>query len=508
MSDRDVLLRQVFDSIEEYAVIVMDLEGRVVDCNSGVERLFGFQRGELLGRDSGVIFVPEDRLAGIPDQEMNGALESGSARDDRWHLRKDGSRVWVNGIMSVVKDDAGSDRGFVKIVRDRTEDRRLQLALEESEARYRSLLDDVLDTSTVGVVILDSGDEVVWLNRAIEDYLGVSRHEVMGSNVGDVFEQTFTRAAAEAARATEAPEGSHDEETEGRRLEIRLSPKDGKDERWLEYRRLPIDSGPFAGGHIEHYYDITNLKLAQKQLAEARDRLEAQVEERTADLISLNKELESFNYSVSHDLRAPLRGLTGFSQILLEDYGERLDEQGRQYLRRVDAAAERMGQLIDALLALSRASRGELQWQRVELSEMVTTILRALAEREPGRRVDVEIEADLVAFADPRLLRLALENLLENAWKFTANREQARIEFGRASTEQGEAYFVRDNGAGFEMRYADKLFVPFQRLHSPQQFGGMGIGLATVQRIVHRHGGKVWAQGARDKGATFYFTLG
>ena len=226
------------------------------------------------------------------------------------------------------------------------------------------------------------------------------------------------------------------------------------------------------------------------------------------ELESANSELEAFSYSVSHDLRAPLRSIDGFGKALLDDYADRLDEQGLRYLDRVRNATRRMGRLIDDLLKLSRITRAPLGRERVDLSAMARRVLGELAAREPERSVDVAVSDGLVIQADPRLLAVMLENLLQNAWKFTGRQASARIEVGHQVREDEEVFFVRDNGAGFEMEYAGKLFAPFQRLHSEEEFEGTGIGLATVQRIVSRHGGRVWAQGAVGQGATFFFALG
>jgi light-regulated signal transduction histidine kinase (bacteriophytochrome) len=228
----------------------------------------------------------------------------------------------------------------------------------------------------------------------------------------------------------------------------------------------------------------------------------------TTQLEVLNKELETFSYSVSHDLRAPLRAMDGFSQALLEDYGGKLDDQGRDYLGRVRAASQRMAQLIDDLLNLSRVSRTEMRRGEVDLSTLAREIVEELRKTEPSRQVEAAVAPGLTASGDARLLRVVLANLLGNAWKFTRKKPQARIEFGLADKDGGQAYFVRDEGAGFDMAYVGKLFGAFQRLHSAGEFEGTGIGLATVQRIIRRHGGKVWAEGAVGKGATFYFTLG
>lgn len=220
-----------------------------------------------------------------------------------------------------------------------------------------------------------------------------------------------------------------------------------------------------------------------------------------------NRELEAFSYSVAHDLRAPLRTIDGFSQALLEDHADKLDPQGQMYLRRVRASAQLMAQLIDDLLALSRVTRAELDRRPVDLSALARSIVARLAGDEPERKVEFHIAEGLQASGDARLLGVVLENLFGNAWKFTSRRPVARIEFGVRHQDGQPVYFVRDNGAGFDMTYADKLFGVFQRLHTAAQFEGTGIGLATVQRVVRRHGGRVWAEGALDRGATFYFML-
>jgi light-regulated signal transduction histidine kinase (bacteriophytochrome) len=247
---------------------------------------------------------------------------------------------------------------------------------------------------------------------------------------------------------------------------------------------------------------ITNARLYEE--------LERRVAERTQSLQATNSELEAFSYSVSHDLRAPLRALDGFSLVLLEDYSDKIDEQGRNYLNRVRAASNKMAELIDALLALARVTRAPLRHEPVDLTALAEEIAAGLRADGPTRHVALTIAPGLAAAGDPRLLRGVLENLLGNAWKFTGKTELARIEVGAAPGEdpaKETVFFVRDNGAGFDMAHADRLFGAFQRLHGQAEFAGIGIGLASVQRIIARHGGRVWAQSAPGQGATFYFSL-
>jgi two-component system, sensor histidine kinase and response regulator len=246
---------------------------------------------------------------------------------------------------------------------------------------------------------------------------------------------------------------------------------------------------------------LLESEQAALELAETRAELVRELEHK-------NRELESFSYAVSHDLRAPLRRIDSFSRAVLESQGERLDEQGRHYLDRVREASQHMSQLIDDVLYLSRVTRADLRDQDVDLSALATLILSRLQESEPTRKVEIKVRPGVVVTGDGQLLRIALENLLENAWKFTSKQPEARIEFGLTQASSEPTYFVRDNGAGFDMTYADRLFGPFQRLHSQGEFAGSGIGLATVQRIIHRHGGQVWAEGLVGQGSTFQFTLG
>ena len=254
---------------------------------------------------------------------------------------------------------------------------------------------------------------------------------------------------------------------------------------------------------------VTFAEALMRNRAEVKIKnLNGNLERQIAELQAINEELEAFGYSVSHDLRAPLRSIEGFSRALLEDYAGALNGQGNDYLRRVEEAAQKMNQLIDAILALCQVAKDELHREEVDLSAMVKKIHGELKERQAERQVEFLISPGLVVNGDARLLRIMMENLLENAWKFVGKNPRAKIEFG--VTRQGDktAYFVRDDGSGFDMAEAEKLFIPFQRLHGANEFPGMGIGLATVRRIIHRHGGRVWAEGQVGKGATFYFTLG
>jgi signal transduction histidine kinase len=263
---------------------------------------------------------------------------------------------------------------------------------------------------------------------------------------------------------------------------------------------------------VIHIYSFTRVEIARRQreeeIRELNKDLEQRVQERTAQLEATNKELDAFAYSVSHDLRAPIRAIDGFSEALLDEYGGKLDEEGKTYLRYLKEGSHEMSELIDGLLKLSRSARGGIALDQVDLSAMAAQVIEELRRADPDRRIIVRIASGVMVFADPRLLKVVMENLLGNAWKYSAQTADALVEFGTEEQEGNIVYFVRDNGAGFDMAYSDKLFLPFQRLHKTSEFPGIGIGLATVERIIHRHGGRIWAQSALGEGATFYFTLG
>jgi len=275
-------------------------------------------------------------------------------------------------------------------------------------------------------------------------------------------------------------------------FENRYQCRDGS-YKWLLWNAIPNPDQELIYAAAR---DITDRKKNEESLKNYAVQLE-----------SVNQEIEAFSYSVSHDLRAPLRHIDGFSQILLEDFGDKLDQEGRKTLFKVREASQQMALLIDDLLNLSRITRAEMRLGAVDMSQMAELISETLKKTKPERSVEILIEQGLKTRGDERLLQIALVNLLGNAWKYTEKRSQARIEFGRTSIDYPSAYFVRDNGAGFDMAYSHKLFGAFQRLHTVSEFPGTGIGLATVQRIIHRHGGQIWAEGEVNKGATFYFTL-
>ena len=372
---------------------------------------------------------------------------------------------------------------------------------KQSEARYRALLEAAPDA----MVVVDQGGKIVLLNVQAEKQFGYRRDELLGRLVTNIIPKGFAeRLIADALRSAKDAL----EQQIGTGIELAGRRKDGS-EFPIELMLSPLESaeGILVTAAIR---DITARKKAEAHLLRKVEELNRSNEElgQFAYLAAAaNKELEAFAYSVSHDLRAPLRALDGFSRVLLEDYADKLDEEGKDCLTRIRTASQRMGALIDDMLSLSQVTRRDITLARVDLSAMAEEIVADLRQREPQRKVEFVCAPGLIATTDARLMRIALVNLLANAWKFTAKRPRARIEFGIAEQKGRQAYFVADNGAGFEMAYAGKLFGAFQRMHSAEEFEGTGIGLATVQRILHRLGGQVWADAVPDRGATFYFAL-
>jgi PAS domain S-box-containing protein len=330
------------------------------------------------------------------------------------------------------------------------------------------------------------------LNPAWERTLGWTKEELLAKPyVEFIHPEDREPTAKEARRVSEGKDTIS--------FENRYLCKDGS-YRWLQWKGTPLMDRQMIYATSR---DVTERKESEEKIK----KLNTDLEHRTAQMEAANRELEAFSYSISHDLRAPLRAIDGFSLAVLEDCGERLDADGKDHLRRVRQATQRMAQLIDDILRLSRVSRGEMKRQQVDLSSAAEEIAAELRNSNPERRAEFIIQKGIAASGDKHLLRVVLGNLLDNAWKYTGKRPSSRIEFGAADQAGVPVYFVRDNGAGFDMAYADKLFGVFQRLHRPEEFPGTGVGLATVQRIIHRHGGKIWAEAAPENGATFYFTL-
>jgi PAS domain S-box-containing protein len=374
-------------------------------------------------------------------------------------------------------------------------------APQDPRLGYEQLLALIDNTSAV-VYMRDMSGRYMLVNREYERIFGLSRREIIGRTDYDLFPPHIARdfhSNDQAAIASRSPVSIEEVAPAEDGLHTYVT---------VKFPLLDASGNPYAICGIST--DITDRKRAEEQTRILNDELEDRVRERTAELEALTSELDAFAYSVSHDLRAPLRSLHGFSQLLTEDYATVLDEQGRTYLGRIQANAARMAQLIDDLLMLSRATRSDLRRENVNLHTISVAVLDELSGADPDRRMTVNVADDLWAWADLRLIRLALWNLLGNAWKFTAKADHPQISVGCLSENENHeqaVFFIRDNGAGFDPRFISRIFEPFQRLHTVEEFDGSGLGLAIVNRVIQRHGGRIWAESAVGEGATFYVSL-
>ncbi len=492
--------RAFFESLLESApdaIIAIDQAGRMSLVNSQAEKMFGYRRPELLGHSIEML-IP-GRFRHLHVQHRANYSQAPTTRPmgaglDLWAQRKDGTEFPVEISLSPVKTERGA--WTISIIRDVTDRRRAEEQLRQSEERFRRLIEQVHDYAIFG---LDSEGYVTSWNEGAARLNGYRADEIIGKHFSVFFPLADIQGGAPDEELRVAAAQGHYE------VEAMRVRKDGTPY-WAD---VAITALHDPQGHLRGFSKVIRDITARKETQEQIRRLNVELEQRVQELAAVNQELEAFSYSVSHDLRAPLRAIAGFSQALAEDYDATLDDQGKDYTRRIIAATQRLTQLIDDLLMLSRVTRSEMRWDTsVDLSAMAESIAAQLESSEPERHGRFVIQPSLAARGDPHLLHVALDNLLANAWKFTSKVPEARIEFGADGKENGSTvYFVRDNGAGFDMAFASKLFGPFQRLHSGSEFPGTGIGLATVQRIIHRHGGRVWAKGEVGKGATVYFTL-
>jgi PAS domain S-box-containing protein len=396
---------------------------------------------------------------------------------------------------SPVHDAQGNIIGAIEISRNITGRKKTEEALRLANVYNRNLIEASLDP----LVTIGPDGKVMDVNKATEAATGYSRQELIGRDFSGYF--TEPERARLGYQQVFRVGSVHDYPLEIRHRDGHIIPV-------LYNASVYRDETGKVVGVFAAARDITELKKAGEVIKELNKALEQRVETRTAELEIANKELEAFSYSVSHDLRAPLRGMDGFSKVLLEDCSDKLDDKGKDYLNRVRAAVKNMSELIDDLLNLSRISRKEMELKPVDMSKIAEKIIADIKEQAPERQVDFSVQEGLTAWGDAHLLEIALQNLFDNAWKFTGTHKSAKIEFGRMKSEGREVYFIRDDGAGFDTKYYDKLFNPFQRLHSEKDFPGTGIGLVIVRRIMERQGGRVWAEAEVEKGATLYFTLG
>ncbi len=478
------------------AIIAVDPDGFITYWNRCAETLYGWPAEEVMGRHIVDVTFPtalRTEAAEILAQLQRGESWSGEQQVQR----RDGTPFSVQVHNSPVRNAAGELIGLIGVSTDITERKRVEAALALSERTYRGLV----ETSHDLVWAVDREGTITFINEATRAIYGYEPEELIGRKF-DILIQTQALPHEMETFARNLRSGSFD-----RNHESHVQHRDGT-RRILNVNTIALrDEHGDVVGLMGTSTDITERKRAEEEIRRLNADLEQRVRARTQALELANQELESFSYSVSHDLRAPLRAVNGYTQILLEDFADDLKPEARQLVDRVGDAARRMEVLIEDMLSLARVVQREMCRRTVDLSAHAMEIAAELHRTDPERTVEIEIAGGLIVDGDERLLHVALENLLGNAWKYTGKHERARIELGVLSTDGEPVYFVRDDGAGFDPAYTDRLFGAFQRMHSPSEFEGSGIGLATVQRIIHRHGGRVWGEGAVERGATFYFTL-
>jgi PAS domain S-box-containing protein len=479
-------------ALDEHAIVaITDPQGKITYVNDKFCAISKYSREELLGQDHRIInsgHHPKEFIRDLWTTVAHGKVWKGEIKNKA----KDGSFYWVDTTIVPFLNEHGKPRQYVAIRADITGRKHMELAAVQLAAIVNSSDDAIIGKDLNGII-------TSWNNGAAKIF-GYSAGEMVGDSILKLIPAERRHEEHEILKKLRRGESVRHFETvrqtrDGRRIDVSVTTSPIKDR----------DGKIIGASKIAR--DVSENKKAEAEIRRLNAGLERRVAERTAELEAANQELEAFSYSVSHDLRAPLRAVNGFAGIVLEDFGPELPEAGRAYLERIRNSGQRMGVLIDDLLAFSRLNRQSVNRQPVNSAKIVRDALDELKPQQEGRQIEMRIGELPPCHGDPVLLKQVWVNLLSNAIKYSRDRKPAIVEAGCARENGGNAYFVRDNGVGFDMRYANKLFGVFQRLHRADEFEGTGVGLAIVQRIVQRHGGRVWAEGRLNEGAAFHFTI-
>jgi PAS domain S-box-containing protein len=472
-------------------LVTISSDGKIMDVNEATEQVTGITRDRVIGSDFSDYFTEPDKAR----EGYQRVMSEGLVKDYPLSIRHISGRTTdVLYNATIYRNEAGEVQGVFAAARDITERKRAQEALRLVNAYNRSLIEASLDP----LVTIGSNGKITDVNAATEKVTGYSRDELIGEDFSDYFTEQ-----------EKAKVGYQQVFREGfvRDYALEIRHQDGHLTPVLYNASIYRDEAGRVIGVFAAARDITDRKRAEEEVRTLNTELEQRVVDRTAQLEAANKELEAFAYSVSHDLRAPLRAIDGFSRVMLEDYIDKLDDEGKRYLNIIRSNTQKMGQLIDDLLLFSRLGRQELRASGIDMGKLAKAVSEELKLAVPERKLKFTINTLIPAQGDQAMIRQVFVNLLSNAVKFTRPKERAVIEVDGRSEGNENIYYVKDNGVGFDMQYVGKLFGVFQRLHSTVEFEGTGVGLAIVQRIIHRHGGRVWAEGKVGEGACFYFTL-
>lgn len=492
--EESAALAKVISDTSIDAMLIYDSNRKILTANDSAMYLFGYDATELSEKDVSTLIC--QKL--LKDRTANELFFDTSNKKIKEIVACNKEGRTFPAELFIGQATFGNKIIYAATFHDISYRKQAEEKLLASETRLRAILDNVIDA----IITIDNKGIIKSWNNSAQRLFGYAEKDVIGQNVSllaaSPHQEQHDNYIADYVKSGKAKIIGKTRELYGQRKNGSSFPIEvAINEFWIGDNHL------FTG----ILRDITERKQAEQELENYHQHLEQLVSERTAKLSAAIDELEAFSYSVSHDLRAPLRGIDGFSMVLLEDYDKNLDDQGKKYLHRIRAASQRMGQIIDDLLMLSRVSRSDFRFLKVDLSTLVQDVGENLIQTHADRKVEFIVQDNVHAQGDERLLRIMLENLLGNAWKFTRKVDNPRVEFGTKKDGTKKIYYIRDNGAGFDITHAGKLFQAFQRLHSPDEFEGTGIGLAIVQRIIQGHGGKIWVEAEKDKGAAFFFTL-